>query len=380
VLRSGCRLLRRPSNGRIQCTKDKVKCRALCNDGFQLRGPQVKTCDVETMAWFPGATFACARNIPTPPRRIINSRYLNLNRTNLLLSLRGKIVSIKNFSSSTSKPYYTEITQRHLTTSFPKDTTKDAAISTTKTRTRPLTLTLINETEFFTKSMLSTPPLSYRDSTTAATATSTDFQSITFLKEESTQLTESSTKSEDIDDVKPDLISNLQPKLLKLFNEDSNAASNEPEIQTTSLASVTFSEEAVTTTSTTTTSAIATTTSTTTTTTSSTSSSSLQNRGPINLPQLAFGAVVVGCPTYEGTMTIHSIWRDGFHGTAHFPSLVHPLQGGWLVRVIFSVPLNKLDVFTSDIFAVSQSRQEFALVPKDYNRNVYQVSTKPCDK
>lgn len=97
--------------------------------------------------------------------------------------------------------------------------------------------------------------------------------------------------------------------------------------------------------------------------------------GSINTPLSGFQSTILGCPTYEGNIMINSVWRGGFDGTTQFDSIANPLLGGWVVRIMFNFPVESLETFVVDPFTASASFREFVLVPKHYNRNLYQVSS-----
>ena len=356
MLRSGCRYPRAPRYGRLQCSKNKAKCRAICRRGFQVRGSPVKTCKVETMKWNSSKPFVCERKISKSLADIINKRRLILNSSNqtnvtslsgkdkensLVQNLRSKIPTPKKASISAPKPSYTEILNIPTTKS-------ESKVATTSKATENVASSA--STMFFDEAENNTTPIPFINTATSHSTLGVDYNTQPTISSNAEEKAKSATKPVI---AYPDT-TNPQSKFIKLFNQQprliANQPTNPPEQLSTQTTTATNAQNG-----------------------NTDSQLSAGNRGPINTPMLAFGAMVVGCPTYEGPVTIHSVWRDGFNGVAQFPPVEQPLLGGWMVSIIFSIPLNQLEVFTSDVFAVSQSRQEFVLVPKHYNRNLFQV-------
>ena len=358
VMKSGCRLPERPRNGNVQCTKDKVQCRATCKGGFHLKENQVKTCNRKTMRWNSSKNFECESkallvSLSKPLASFINAKkitsqsrkpiipFRRFNPPNaLLLSLRSRYQDLK--SSRASMPVEEDNANPSTTSNVSEATftTKIIPVITSTART-----TTKSET---TSSIL--PNLEFQENFLLG---SRDVDGLENSSKDSSSTNNSPTKTTiryPIKSISSNL--NLLFKRSKLHKESPNSISSKPndvpEQNTTSLLESSTINSAP-------------------------NMNSTKSQGPITAPLLGFGAQVVGCPIYEGTITIHSVWINGFHGTASFPNLEQPLQG-WMVRLILNVPLHRLEVFTSDIIAVSRSRQEYVLIPKEYNRNIYQVT------
>ncbi|XP_076815035.1 uncharacterized protein LOC143461127 isoform X2 [Clavelina lepadiformis] len=85
--------------------------------------------------------------------------------------------------------------------------------------------------------------------------------------------------------------------------------------------------------------------------------------------------LLLGCPIYNGTVYINSIWRGGFGGYVYFPSSSQTIKNGWLVKIDFNIPVTDLKTYTVHVREAEEKFFEFCLTPKYYSRNIYKHQT-----
>ncbi|CAK8689662.1 unnamed protein product [Clavelina lepadiformis] len=85
--------------------------------------------------------------------------------------------------------------------------------------------------------------------------------------------------------------------------------------------------------------------------------------------------LLLGCPIYNGTVYINSIWRGGFGGYVYFPSSSQTIKNGWLVKIDFNIPVTDLKTYTVHVREADEKFFEFCLTPKYYSRNIYKHQT-----